>query len=350
MLRPYDYAQVSFQCKKEIGQAGKNSTTFIAHDPQLDAEIVIKKIEKSSLFSVNDFFEESRILYLSSHPNVVEIHYACQDQDHIYIAMPFYKEGSLKQLIDSRFLTVREIVTFGCQICSGLHNIHSKKLIHFDVKPDNVLLSDRNEALLSDFGQAKRVNALGRAQQPFLYALMIPPEVLTQKEFTPLFDIYQLGLTLYRMCNGNAQFYKQVSVYGDVNLPDFDIDGFKKALHGGKFPDRGDFYEHIPQKLRQVIKKCTDIDPSKRYQDIIEVANDLAGIEGKTLDWHLALQGDSRVWKKTSEGKEYTLVVENSGSSHATKKVLSSGNTQRITEYCNELISRKEIKKFLGSY
>jgi len=139
VLKPYNRAEVSFGLRREIGQEGSNSQTFIAHDDQLDAEIVIKKIPKSAIDSVDSFFNESRILYLSSHPNVVPVHYACQDSDHIFIAMPYYQRGSLNSLLNSRHLTVREIVVLGCQISSGLHNIHSKRLVHFDmvIPPQN---------------------------------------------------------------------------------------------------------------------------------------------------------------------------------------------------------------------
>jgi serine/threonine protein kinase len=139
VLKPYSKAEISFDLRQEIGQEGSNSNTYVAHDDQLDAEIVIKKISKNALESVDTFFDEARILYLSSHPNVVPVHYACQDTDSIFIAMPYYRRGSLNALINSRYLTVREIVVLGCQIASGLHNIHSKRLVHFDIKPDNVL-------------------------------------------------------------------------------------------------------------------------------------------------------------------------------------------------------------------
>lgn len=61
---------MQFELKAEIGAEGKNSTAFIAHDPQLDAEIVIKKIEKSKIAHRKTFFEESRALYSSAHSNV----------------------------------------------------------------------------------------------------------------------------------------------------------------------------------------------------------------------------------------------------------------------------------------
>jgi eukaryotic-like serine/threonine-protein kinase len=149
MLRPYNRAQITFDLITEIGQDGRNSRTYLARDHQLDAEIVIKEVQKAYLASAPSFFEESKALYASAHPNVVQIHYACEDTSAIYIGMPYYYRGSIKTLMTAQRLTVREIVTLGCNVLSGLHNIHSKGLIHFDVKPDNVLLSARSEGLLS---------------------------------------------------------------------------------------------------------------------------------------------------------------------------------------------------------
>lgn len=348
MINLYNLAQVSFLLGNEIGQEGKNSKTYIAHDIQLDAEIVIKKILKNEIDSIDTFFNESRILYLSSHPNVVQIHYACQDDDSIYIAMPYYKKGSLNNLINSRFLTVREIIVFGCQIASGLHNIHSKKLIHFDIKPDNILLSERGEALISDFGLAKNANISGKASQDRMYFKMIPPEALNGSEFTVLFDIYQLGLTLYRMCNGNSNFYEQFHKYGETPSS-LDRDKFRFDVQNGRFPNRSAFLEHIPEKLRKIIKKCLEPNPSDRYCAMIKVANALADIDGNTLDWEFSQSSLSKAWTKRTGEREYNLIISSDGTSKA-EKITASGNTTQIRDYCNLNLTTKDIKRFLGDY
>ena len=345
MLKPYSRAEVSFDLRREIGQEGSNSQAFIAHDEQLDAEIVIKKIQKSAIDSVDSFFDESRILYLSSHPNVVPVHYACQDSDHIFIAMPYYQRGSLNSLLNSRHLTVREIVVLGCQISSGLHNIHSKRLVHFDIKPDNVLLSDRGEALISDFGLSRRLGAAGTAGQDRMYFKMRPPEAYNTQDFTRAFDIYQLGLTLYRMCNGNAAFEEQFSLYG-TSPATFDRDGFKFAVRNERFPARDAFEEHIPERLRRVVKKCLKADPRERFQAAIDVSNELAQIEDR-LDWQFSLVGATRVWTRRDEGKAYRLAVDTGGTSVA-EKTMDSGRKTRITEYCKTGITAREIRRFLG--
>jgi eukaryotic-like serine/threonine-protein kinase len=110
-------------------------------------------------------------------------------------------------------------------------------LIHFDVKPDNVLISDRGEALLGDFGLSKQMNFSGIAAQDMHYTKMIPPEALRGgDQLDRTFDIYQLGLTLYRMCNGNRSFYDQYAAFGtDRN---FDRAAFRDAVRGGDFPNK----------------------------------------------------------------------------------------------------------------
>ena len=107
MFSPLTTAQVSFKFKTEIGAEGKNSRTYIAHDHQLDADIVIKQIDKATIEHRDTYFEESRKLYASAHPNVVQVFYACEGDDHVFVAMPHYANGSLKGLLAKRHLTVR---------------------------------------------------------------------------------------------------------------------------------------------------------------------------------------------------------------------------------------------------
>jgi eukaryotic-like serine/threonine-protein kinase len=319
MFKPYNKAEITFDLLKEIGPTGRDSKTFVSKDHQLDAEIVIKQIAKAKLASATNFFDESKALYASAHPNVVQIHYACYDADNIYLAMPYYREGPATGLITGRHMTVREIVTAGCQILSGLHNIHSKGLIHFDVKPDNVLLSDRHEALLSDFGLAKQMNLSGIALQDRLYSKMVPPEATFGDKFDRTFDIYQFGLTLYQMCNGDAAFHAQHSAYGSGSS--FDRDKFRFDVRNGRFPDRTAFAPHIPNRLRGIIKKCTATAIADRYQSAIDVANALALVDGPTLDWRLSESAGTRVWTKIEDDTKYVFTVDGSGACECYKTI-----------------------------
>ncbi|MGO6930057.1 serine/threonine-protein kinase, partial [Rhizobium ruizarguesonis] len=249
--------------------------------------------------------------------------------------------GSVKSLMGTRFLSVREIVRFGCQVLSALHNIHAKGLVHFDIKPDNILLSDRNEALLSDFGQAKWIDDEGFARPDGVYTRMIPPEFFEVHEYTSASDIYQLGLTLYRMCNGDGHFYGQLAQY--------DGDTFRPAVAAGKFPDRKAFLPHIPSRLRRVIQKCLQVNPTDRYGSALEVANELALVDGEILDWQFDNTSGDNVWSKATDGVSYRLVVKANGQSEMTKSK-DGGKAQRVTAGCLVGATIKQVEKILGSY
>lgn len=346
MLKLYEIGTLFFELGKEIGKEGKNSQAFVAKDSQLDAELVIKKMKKSDL-SWDRYFQEASLLYAGAHPNVVPIHYACQDTDHIYLAMPYYPNGSLKSFISGgKSLSVRRIIAISTQVLSGLHNIHSKGLIHFDIKPDNILLSDRFEALLTDFGQAERSTG-GVAGVERTYLKIWPPEALDTDQFDRTFDIYAFGLTLYRMCNGEDDFYKQFNEFVDGTK--FDRDGFHFALRNGKFPDRSRFRAHIPQKLRTIVKKCLEIDPSQRYFSALDIVNAFSTIDGPHLDWEFDNQNRKRVWTKNISGTSYELTVHDDGKSEMYKTV-KGGNPKRVTAMCKDKITERDITKALGTY
>jgi len=347
MLNTTRTAELSFHIVSEIGQEGKNSQVFTATDLQLNAEIVVKKMFKNDFSDVNEYFSEASLLCLSSHPNVVPIYYACQDEDHVYLAMPYFEKGSLKKRLQDKAISVREIIVFSTQVLSGLHNIHSKGLIHFDVKPDNILFSERNEALLSDFGLTKQTSYSGIAGQDRIYGNMVPPEAFSTSDFNSQFDIYQFGLSLHRMCVGDNVFYAEYATFiegGSLNR-----DRFRHAVVNGQFPSRDNYPEHIPQALINTVKKCLSVDLNQRYSAAVDVVNDLSDIDGALLDWNLLSTGAERKWcKQLPDGRSYELIVNTDGSSIA-MKTSANNNTQRVIAYCKPSINRADIKRFLRS-
>lgn len=349
MMYPCQKAIVSFQKTREIGAEGKNSKVYLAHDKNIDGEVVIKEIEywkdDETIVDLNDFYDEARKLFKSSHPNVVQLYYACEDDRNIYIAMPFYKNGTIKSLLAKKQLTAREVIKYAVEFLSGLHNIHSKGLIHFDIKPDNIMLSDRNEAMVSDFGLTQLVNDEGLAWIPAFYTKIVPPELIDglqkgDRSFDRTFDIYQIGVTLYRMCCGDTEFYRQWDTLGSQ-------ENFINFLKKGTFPDRTKYPPHIPDKLRKVINKCMHVDKTKRFQSALDVINAIADIDSKLLDWEYTIGSDDiKRWKKTDKkGNLYVLEVSIDGKSTAMKTTTNS--SKRITDYCIENISDEDIVSFL---
>ena len=267
---------------------------------------------------------------------MVPILYACEDADHVFLALPYFPRGSLKALMSDRNLTVREIIRIACQLLSGIHNIHSKNLIHFDIKPDNVLLSDRGEALLSDFGLAKQMY-LGQAMQTSVYAPIVPPEVINGPPYDLRYDIYQFGLTLYRMCCGESALRD--------HFPGLEPRAeLVQALQGGTYPDRSTFPEHIPDRLRKVIVRCLEVDPNDRFGSALQVANALAKVD-QCLDWRFEQGVGGKIWSRIEDETEKRFSVEPDGKTNFVS--IKGGKTRRKTAHCCASMTEAQVKRVL---
>ncbi len=300
---------------------GKNSTVYTFFDNQLGNEFIVKRIEKQLIYddygdnSDSNLFNESCILYKVKHPNIMEIQYASQDDDYVYMVMPKCSKGSLEAIINSEVLTVRKIVKFSLEFLLGLHYVHANKLIHFDIKPTNILINDNNKAILTDFGLSKFINYYGLSRPNKFYTPHYPPEAITATLLSNKSDIYQAGITMYRMCNGNEIFNNQLTSINSSDLGNY--------ILAGKFPDRNYYRPHIPNKLRKIINKCIDINPDKRYETILDVINDLSNIDvNLDLVYEEINSLKVRIKKKNDKMTHYDCI-----------DIISNGNTYNTKGY-----------------
>jgi serine/threonine protein kinase len=292
----YTTAELDFKQFKKIGSGGEGNV-YKSFDRQLNKTLAFKALPINKFQKESLFFEEAKKLHISSHHNVVPILYGCKNEEFIFLAMPLYKKGSLKNIIDKRFLSAREIIRYSLQFLSGLNNIHSKQLLHFDIKLENILLSDSNHALISDFGVAQYSGKYGLANQHGTTAIYAPPEYFIQAEHNVKFDIYQAGITLYRMCIGDIKFMEQVK-NAHIFRKQLNKNNFINALTKGDFPDRSFYFSHIPRPLRTVIRRALNPDVNIRYSTVIEMMNDIASISNAN-DWILETDfATHEIWSK----------------------------------------------------
>ena len=345
MLNVVNKAELQFKPIQEIGAEGKNSKVYLAEDLQLNAQLVVKQIAKAAINDPVQYFSESSILHKTEHPNVVPAYWGCQDVDSVYVAMPYFSNGSLKKLMETKFLTVREIIRYGIQFLSGLHNIHSKGLIHFDIKPDNILLSNSDAAVVSDFGLAKYMNAMGEATPDGIYGKTIPPEALQGAvAFDLKFDIYQAGLTLYRMCVGDAEYYHQFSAFEDPIK--FKSAEYVKAVLAEKFPDRKRFPAHIPKTLQNIVLKCIKVDKSKRFSSVLEITNALAKLDVPELDWRYSIDANGKQkWEHTTSTRTLYIEYDIAGVANAQKSG-QAGKFSKMKDFCGAIVPARIVDFF----
>ena len=336
-------AIVSFERIKNIGAEGKNSDVFLAKDIHLDSEIVVKQITRQNL-SLDKLFTESRILHKVAHTNISPVQYACRDDDFVYITMPYYKKGSLKTVIANQNLTLRKIIKYSIDILSGLMHIHSNGLIHFDIKSDNILVSDNDTALIADFGISAYLDPKnGLASIISFYRNTMPPELILSSDglFDRRFDLYHFGLILYQMCNGLDEYNRQKNSFGSIAA-------FSRAILNAEFPNRNISPIHVPTEMSKLIKEILSTDVGKRPNDALAVINKLSKIPEEYLDWTYTKDANGiEEWSKIFDSKVVKL-VKISGVFTASKTKNDSGKTMNIAKYSGAL-STDQIREFFIS-
>lgn len=158
------------------------------------------------------FLKEARfIAQLGDVPHIVRIHDIFEENGTAYYVMEYVNGGSLKQLVAGKgALSEQKAISYITQIGQALHSLHQHNILHLDVKPDNVLLNSRGEAVLIDFGVSKRYDQTGSQTSTTPIGLSKGYAPFEQYKdggmelFTPATDIYSLGATLYYLLAGHT--------------------------------------------------------------------------------------------------------------------------------------------------
>jgi eukaryotic-like serine/threonine-protein kinase len=208
-------------------------------------------------------YQEAQDMLAVSHDNVVQIYSADDDlvSGGIVIRMEYHQRGSLSDNYGGRPGATDSVIRHIEQACRGLQHLHTKGILHRDIKPANLLLSDNYVVKLSDFGLSKPVNSVP-ADPPIGYIAHLPPEALTGpgEIVDEAGDIFAMGVTLYRLLEGDA-------LLAGMRSKDIDI---CHEIVTGKFPPKG-FAPNIHDKLRRVVRKATRADPGRRYKSATEM-------------------------------------------------------------------------------
>lgn len=290
-----------FEIIKKIKSEGVNSSLYLVRDLQVGSNFILKQIDKKALKDPEKYFEESKKIYKLKHPNIMNIHSASYDDEYIYITMPYLKNGSIQHLIENQNLTLRQIIKYSLDFLSAIYYIHENNIIHCDIKPNNILISNEGNAILTDFGSALHLNSLGKAKLKNVYYKHIAPEQCINSTINKKIDIYQIGTTLYRLCNGNEEYNKQAKRYKDLN-------SLKIACAKGRFPIRKKYLPHIPKDMIKIIEKCISVDINNRYDNVLEIMNDISCIN-KNLDWYYNKENEEKFTWTLNTDESYINIM-----------------------------------------
>ena len=207
-----------YRIEEKIGSGGM-ATVYLAFDQTLERTVAVKVMNQeisSDPSALERFRREARAVARLSHPHVVMVIDAGEEDGRPYIVFECVKGETLKERIRRGPLPVSEAIAYAIEIGRALEAAHERNLVHRDVKPQNVLIDEEDRAKVTDFGIARSVEmddgqltAAGRVVGTTDY---ISPEQALGLEVTPQSDIYSLGIVLYEMLIGEIPFKGENSV------------------------------------------------------------------------------------------------------------------------------------------
>jgi len=261
-----------YQIVEELGKGGMGKVYKVL-DKETNEKIALKLINPeiaSDKKTVERFRNELTTARKIVQKNVCRMYDLNKEKDNYFITMEYVSGGDLKKFIRrSGQLSVGKAISIAKQICAGLSEAHSLGIVHRDLKPNNIMIDDKGNAKIMDFGiarslEVKRITGAGVMIGTPEY---MSPEQVEGKEVDQRSDIYSLGVILYEMVTG------QVPFEGDTP---FTI-GMK---HKGEVPKNPqELNTQIPDDLNRVILRCLEKDKDQRYQSAGEVASELTHIE-----------------------------------------------------------------------
>ena len=257
-----------FRLDERVGSGGM-STVYRAFDEKLERAVAIKVLH-SAISSEDDqlerFRREARAAARLSHPNVVNVIDAGEDDGVPYIVFEYVEGETLKERIRRvGRLPSAEAVAYAIEIGRGLSAAHAERLVHRDVKPQNVLLSAEGHAKVTDFGIARSLEMEGLTAPGSVLGTTdyVAPEQALGDPVTECSDIYSLGIVLYEMLTGDVPFQADTQV------------GVAMKHVREPLPDVRHHRPEVSALLAAALERATAKDPAARYPTAAEMVHEL---------------------------------------------------------------------------
>ena len=257
-----------YEVLKRIGSGGM-ADVYMAKDHKLNRNVAVKVLKSEYVEDekfLRKFETEAQAVARLSHPNIVNIYDVGIEDGINYIVMELAEGITLKEYIRKKgYLNPKETVEISMQIASAISHAHKNHIIHRDIKPQNILVSDTGIIKVTDFGIAKATssNTVTSTATAMGSVHYISPEQAKGRFCDEKSDIYSLGITMYEMVTGHVPFDHENGVTIALMHLQNEITPPSQIRDG------------IPGSLEKIILKCTMKKPEDRYQTADELITDL---------------------------------------------------------------------------
>jgi len=259
-----------YQILQELGRGGMG-IVYKAQDTKLKRTVALKFLP-AELTHVSElrerFMREAQAAAALDHPHICTVYEFDEVEDKTYISMAYIDGQSLKKKIESGPLELDDALRIAIQAAEGLQEAHKKGVVHRDIKSANIMVTEKDQAKIMDFGLARVTGTTMMTKEGMTMGTIayMSPEQARGEEVDHRTDIWSFGVVLYEMFGGQLPFkgeHDQAIVYSILKEKPKPITELRSE---------------IPASIDQVVAKALEKDLDNRYQDIDELLDDLKSI------------------------------------------------------------------------
>jgi len=257
---------------KKLGEGGKG-VVYKARDTVLNRVVAIKMLKSAFLSeeAYPRFLREAQVVAKLNHPNVVSIYDIGKENEKQFFVLEFVDGMSLRELMGTYpegKCDIQTVLRTSMDVCSALQYAHSQGVLHRDVKPENILMTEEGIVKLMDFGLAKMLGEPSITQEGIIVGTVayVAPEIALGKGADARSDLYSFGAVLYEMVTGRPPFPGEDPVKIIFShIHDYPVS-----------PSR--LSPKVPQTLAECVMKLLEKEPSKRYQSSADLLKSMREI------------------------------------------------------------------------
>jgi serine/threonine protein kinase len=254
----------------KIGEGGMG-VVYKGEDTKLRRTVALKFLPQELMKdseAKERFVQEAQAAAALDHPNICTVHEIEEADGQTFIAMAYIEGQSLKEKINAGPVEINRAINIAIQVAEGLREAHERGVVHRDVKPANIILTEKGQAKIMDFGLAKLSWGVDLTKTAMIMgtAAYMSPEQAKGETVDYCTDIWSLGCVLYEMLSGMRPFKNRYD---------------QAILHSVLYEEPesiGNLKSDLPEEVENIISKCMQKDPKNRYSDMGNLLRDLKSI------------------------------------------------------------------------
>ncbi|MFQ6069930.1 MAG: protein kinase [Candidatus Aminicenantales bacterium] len=256
-----------YKILEKIGEGGMG-VVYKARDIKLKRIVALKFLSLQTVGGAEGksrFFHEAQIAASLDHPNICSVYEIDEVEGQVFISMAYIEGQSLKEKIESGPLKVDEFIDLALQIADGLEEAHERGIIHRDIKTSNIMVTDKGQVKIMDFGLAKssfqtKITKTGTTLGTVGY---MSPEQVRGEEIDFRSDIWSLGVVFYELITGHLPFrgeHEQPVMYSILHRQPEPVTSLRTG---------------VPIELERIVMKCLEKNPPDRFHSLADLKTDM---------------------------------------------------------------------------